>query len=503
MPFGLKDKDVKLIKDILRLHTKVKETIIFGSRAMGTERPGSDIDLAVKGTNITTSDILNIKTQLDELPLAYEFDVVNYSTIKNRELIEHIDVHGISFYKLETGSKWKTYKLSEIADIIGGGTPSTTVDEYWNGAIPWLTPRDLTNYPYKYISKGERSITESGLRNSSAKLLPKGSVLLTSRAPIGYLVIAQREVCTNQGFKNFVINERRVDNEFLFYLLKNNVDNIKSVGTGTTFAEVSGTTLKNLEFLFPENVFEQKEIASILSSLDDKIELNLQMNQTLEAMAQAIFKEWCCVDSDNVPKGWSLKKLSELAEVTSSKRIFLEEYVKNGIPFYRGKEVTQLSKGESISTELFITEERYNEIKLKFGVPVIGDILITSVGTIGSVWLVDNNSPFYFKDGNVTWVKDYKTNITGEFIFQWFQTKEAMKQIKSVTIGSTQQALTIAALKNLTVLTPDSDTVSQTMAQLKNINSKRISNLNQIRTLTQIRDNLLPKLMTGKIEVKA
>ena len=219
-------------------------------------------------------------------------------------------------------------------------------------------------------------------------------------------------------------------------------------------------------------------------------------------MAQAIFKEYCCIETDFLPKDWKTIKLSDVADVTSSKRIFREEYTVSGIPFYRGKEVTQLSKGESLSTELFISEERYEEIKTKFGTPQIGDLLITSVGTIGSVWFVDNDLPFYFKDGNVTWVKNFNSIINGEYIYQWLQTKEATEQIKSVTIGSTQEALTISALKGLEILIPDDLTISKVTAQFKTINSKRINNIIQIQTLTQTRDILLPKLMSGKIEIK-
>ena len=161
-----------------------------------------------------------------------------------------------------------------------------------------------------------------------------------------------------------------------------------------------------------------------------------------------------------------------------------------------------MSNGQSISTELFISNERYFEIREKFGVPQINDILITSVGTIGSIWLVDNDLPFYFKDGNVTWVKEYKTNINGEFIYQWLKTNEAKEQIMSVTIGSTQQALTISALRNLEILIPDSETVNKICSQLEAINAKRITNTNQLQSLTQTRDTLLPKLMNGQLELK-
>jgi len=197
--------------------------------------------------------------------------------------------------KLPNG--WKEYKLGEVAKIVGGGTPKTDIDEYWNRDIPWITPKDLSNFNGRYISKGERNISEKGLVNSSAKLLPPGTILLTSRAPVGYLAIAENEITTNQGFRSLVpLNN--IDNIFLFYLLKNNIEYLKSHATGTTFGELAGSVLKSLVFLFPP-LPEQRAIASVLSSLDDKIELNRRMNETLEAIARAIFKSWF-VDFDPV-----------------------------------------------------------------------------------------------------------------------------------------------------------------------------------------------------------
>src|SRR5690606_37161042 len=222
-------------------------------------------------------------------------------------------------------SELKKYKLGDVAQVIGGGTPSTTKEEYWNGEIGWLTPRDLTGYSYKYISKGERNITEEGLKNSSARLIPEGTVLMTSRAPIGYLATAGDELCTNQGFKSFIVDEDKINNEYLYYLLKSNIDRIKSLGTGSTFAEVSATILKGFEIEIPD-LPTQRQIAQMLTSLDDKIELNLQMNQTLEAMAQAIFKEWFVNFNfpgfdgelvDGLPKGWRMGVLSDVIEFTN------------------------------------------------------------------------------------------------------------------------------------------------------------------------------------------
>lgn len=189
-------------------------------------------------------------------------------------------------------NKWGPHKLSEIGSIVGGATPSTTIDAYYNGDIPWLTPKDLSNFHERYIERGERNITKSGLNSCSAQLLPAGSVLFSSRAPIGYVAIAKNPIATNQGFKSIIPNPEKVDSLFLYYLLKYNKDNIEAMGSGTTFKEVSGATMKNIEVYLPEDLEEQRRIAGILGSLDDKIELNRRINANLEAQAQALFRSW-------------------------------------------------------------------------------------------------------------------------------------------------------------------------------------------------------------------
>lgn len=404
-------------------------------------------------------------------------------------------------------SELKKYKLGDLGFFFGGVT-TISKEDYGHGT-PFL--------PYKNVYKNSKvNVNELELMNIRPQDIEKrsakyGDIFFTasSETPdevaMSSVLLDDVENLTYNGFcKRYRLNDfNTLLPEYARYLFRdiNFRREVYQVATGDIRFNISQESLANIEIEIPD-VATQAQLAEILMKLDDKIELNLQMNQTLEAMAQALFKEWCWVEEGIVPEGWSWKKLLDIADVSSSKRIFRDEYVISGVPFYRGKEVTQLSNGEAISTELFISEERYSEIKEKFGVPQIGDLLITSVGTIGSVWLVDNDAPFYFKDGNVTWIKDYKTAINGEFVYQWLQTKEAKEQIKSVTIGSTQQALTISALRGLNILIPDTETVSNVCIQLEKLNAKRINNLNQIQSLTQTRDTLLPKLMSGKIEIK-
>lgn len=154
-----------------------------------------------------------------------------------------------------------------------------------------------------------------------------------------------------------------------------------------------------------------------------------------------------------IPDGWIETKLGEVVEIASSKRIYADEYLASGIPFYRGKEIIEKYNGNNVSTELFISKVKFNEIKERFGVPKPGDILLTSVGTLGIPYIVQENEDFYFKDGNLTWFKHYN-GIDNKFLFYWFISDFGKEQLMKNTIGSTQQALTIVALNSLPILLP-------------------------------------------------
>ncbi|MBQ0145667.1 MAG: restriction endonuclease subunit S [Lachnospiraceae bacterium] len=179
--------------------------------------------------------------------------------------------------------EWKTCILSDLGTIVGGATPSTKdTANYDGGSIPWITPKDLSDFKGRFIKRGERNITEKGLNSCSTQLMPRHSVLFSSRAPIGYVAIADNELCTNQGFKSVVPNES-TDYMFLYYLLKYNKDAIEHMGSGTTFKEVSGSTMRGVQVTVPVSIEDQKRIAEILSSIDDKIEANEKINDNLAA----------------------------------------------------------------------------------------------------------------------------------------------------------------------------------------------------------------------------
>lgn len=153
---------------------------------------------------------------------------------------------------------------------------------------------------------------------------------------------------------------------------------------------------------------------------------------------------------------WKNYRLGEIADITSSKRIFYSEYVSNGVPFYRSKEIIDKSGKREVQTELFISEARFDEINKKFGVPKTNDILLTSVGTLGIPYLVGTGDRFYFKDGNLTWFRNIdNAKVDPKFLFIWLQSKIGKQKLDEVTIGSTQPALTISGLKTIKICLPE------------------------------------------------
>lgn len=153
---------------------------------------------------------------------------------------------------------WQISTISDLGTVVGGSTPSKTKPEYYtNNGIAWITPKDLSINKSKFISHGENDITELGLKNSSATVMPKGTVLFSSRAPIGYIAIASNEVTTNQGFKS-VIPYSEIGTAFVYFFLKHSLPVIESAASGSTFKEISGSAMKNIPAIIPDrNTLDQ------------------------------------------------------------------------------------------------------------------------------------------------------------------------------------------------------------------------------------------------------
>lgn len=408
-------------------------------------------------------------------------------------------------------SNWQKIKLNDVCEVIGGGTPSTKNYDFWNGNIPWLTPKDLSGYSNRYISKGERNITKEGLQNSSTRMLPKGSVLLTSRAPIGYVVIAKNDVCTNQGFKSLVLKEGYCS-EFFYYLLKNNIEYIVGMASGSTFAEISGTQVKNLEFTIPSlNI--QKKIARVLGVLDDKIELNNKINNNLEQQAQALFKSWF-VDFEpfggTMPDDWKIGTFSELVVDAIGgdwgKDALLNNYTEE-VYCIRGADIPEVKVGnKGKMPKRYILPKNYLSKKLKSGdlvVEISGGSPTQSTGRIAAIsdYLLSRYDEKIICTNFCKAIQP-KANYS-EFIYHYWQYLYDKNIFFSYENGTT-------GIKNLDIYgfleteqinIPDQNILNIFSNICKSFFKQIYTNGQESERLSALRDTLLPKLMSGEIDV--
>lgn len=382
-------------------------------------------------------------------------------------------------------AEWTKYKISDIGTVVGGATPSTKKSEnYENGDISWITPKDLSTFCGRYIKQGERNITETGYRSCSTQLLPRNSVLFSSRAPIGYVAIAAKELCTNQGFKSVIPNEN-IDPLFLYYLLKYNKHNIESMGSGTTFKEVSANTMRNIIVFVPSDKRVQEKIASILGLLDNKIEENERINNNLFQQAQALYKNrFIEMNPFNgkMPTDWHLGTASEIIELHDSKRIPLSN-----------RERTKLDKIYPYygATSVMDYVDRY-----------IFDGIYLLLGEDGTV--VDSKGfPILQYVAGKFWVNNHAHIITGKegFSVESLYLLFSLTSVQSIVTGAVQPKISQTNLNKVPVIVPSTaeltafDMVIQPIFTL--IRNLRAEN----ERLATTRDTLLPRLMSGELDV--
>ena len=211
--------------------------------------------------------------------------------------------------------KWPVTTIGEVCEVVSGATPKTSNPKFWDGSIPWVTPKDLSQLGQKHLSDTPRFITESGLKSCSARMLPAQSVLLSSRAPIGIVAINTRPVCTNQGFKSLVPRFDLISPDFLFWWLKTHEKHIQSKGRGATFKEVSKKIVEELQIALPP-LDEQRRIAEVLDKADALRAKRRAALAQLDTLTQSIFLDMFGNPATN-PKGWPVGTLHSLGRVTT------------------------------------------------------------------------------------------------------------------------------------------------------------------------------------------
>ena len=376
--------------------------------------------------------------------------------------------------------EWKECKLSEIMDLIGGGTPKTSNTDYWGGDIPWISVKDF-NGERRYVGDTEKKITKLGLENSSTKILSKGDIIISARGTVGELAIIPSDMAFNQSCYGLRAKDF-VDSCFLYYLLKQSVNILKHNTHGSVFDTITRETFENISVKLPPLPTQQK-IAAILSSLDDKIELNNKINTNLEQQAGALFKNWF-VDFEpfggKMPDGWKVGTVSEIITLHDSKRIPLSsqqrEKMEKKYPYYG-------------ATSLMDYVDNY-----------LFDGIFLLLGEDGTVIDSEGFPILQYVEGKF-WVNNHAHILTGKngFSVEMLYLLFSLTNVKDKVTGAVQPKISQGNLNSITTIIPSEEIckkfdllIQPLFAQIRNLKQEN-------DRLSELRDTLLPKLINGEI----
>ncbi|SDM41018.1 type I restriction enzyme, S subunit [Daejeonella rubra] len=395
---------------------------------------------------------------------------------------------------------WEIKKLGEVYDVRDGTHDSP---KYVSEGYALITSKNLKNDSLNYDNVNY--ITEQDYININKRSkVDIGDILFAMIGTIGNPVVIKDE--PDFAIKNVALFKvpKSQDSFFLKYFLdsSNVIDCMSNDAKGATQKFVGLGYLRNFEISLPP-LPEQQRIVAILDEAFEAIaRAKANAEQNLKN-AKELFESYLQGVFENGNENWETKSLDELGTITSSKRIYKSEYVKDGVPFYRTKEIKELSNGKSITLELFISRKRYNEIKKSFGVPQINDLLMSAVGTIGEIMVIENSEEFYFKDGNIVWFKGFKSLDTN---YLKFALTAFVEKIKGLAIGAAYSALTIEKLNKYQISFPKTIEEQQTIVQKLDALSTETKKLEaiykqKINDLEELKKSVLQKAFSGELKI--
>lgn len=355
----------------------------------------------------------------------------------------------------------QTVKLSEICQIESGGTPSSKNPSFWGGEINWVTLVDVKN---KYVNSTRRKITEEGLKHSSAKILPVGTVLFSSRATIGEVAIANVRLATNQGFKNFICNSKRIIPEYLYYVLKKEARNIASLASSTTFKEISKSKIGEYKIVLP-SIDEQKKIVEKLNYANELLEKRLKTTSLLDKYVSLIFIDIFGNPARNVNE-FEIVQLKDLSnKITDGEHTTPIRSV-SGIKLLSARNV----KNGFIDYEPgvdYISKEEYERIA-KRCMPEFGDVLISCSGTVGRVTAINIKEPFTLVR-SVALIKPKRELINALYLEHYLRTKYLQALMLRSVNQSSQANLFLGQINKLPILVPPMDLQMKFVDHIKKV----------------------------------
>jgi len=322
---------------------------------------------------------------------------------------------------------------------------------------------------------------------------------------------AMSEQCTRFVKGKFFLNDsgltvspkniKEISQDFLDLQLYFLNDFIYSLARGAAQKNLDVPAFRNMEITYPESITEQHRIVKILDEVFENVEKAKENAEKNLKNSKELFESYLQNVFANPGKDWEEKKLEELGQITSSKRIYKKEYVEEGVPFYRIKEIKELAHDKDITLELFISESRYKEIKNVFGIPKEGDILMTAVGTIGEIYVVKKDEKFYFKDGNILWFKNFDS-VSPYFLK--FVLMSFVEQINKLSKGSAYSALTIEKIEKHKIFIPK--LISEQKAIVKKLDelseqTKKLEGIykQKLADLEELKKSVLNKAFSGEL----
>jgi len=399
---------------------------------------------------------------------------------------------------------WKQVAVSDVAKPILGGTPKRSISEYWGGDIKWASAKDISQTKTRYISKTEESITSKGVEKSAVKVLPANTIVITSRGTVGEICLLKEPMAFNQSCYG-LISDGHVDQLYLYYSLIYITKKIKNYSYGTVFDTITKNTFDKL-FIPVPRMKEQKKIVSILGALDEKIELNIKMNHTLEETAMALYKHWFVdfgpfqdcefVESElgMIPKGWEVRKVLDLGEIITGKTPSTKkkEYYGNDVPFIKIPDMH--NQVYTTETETMLSTTGADTQKKKY-LPE-NSVCVSCIATPGLVCLTDRLSQTNQQINSVI----CKDGISSYFTYLFF--RNISSNIISLGSGGTATLnLNKKDFSNIKLVVPDKETMSKFNEKVQSLFDFIRVNQNEVETLTQARDYLLPKLLSGEIDL--
>lgn len=373
------------------------------------------------------------------------------------------------------------FKLSDVMELIGGGTPKTSKVEYWNGEIPWLSVKDFNN-DFRYVYETEKSITELGLNNSSTKLLKEGDIIISARGTVGEIATIPFPMAFNQSCYGLRAKEEVVTSDYLYYLIKHNVYILKKNTHGSVFDTITRDTLSGIEVDIP-SLDEQRKIASILSEIDEKIELNNEINKNLEQQAQTIYQQMFV---DNASSDWAEGTLSDIADITMGQSPSGSSYNEdgNGTIFFQGR----AEFGFRFPTvRLYTTEPKRiacaNDTLMSVRAPV-GDLNVAHTDCCIGRGLAAIHS---------------KNNHQSFVLYTMLSLKKQLDVFNGE--GTVFGSINRNSLNEMPLLIPSSKKLDEFEVLVAPIDAAIRNNYDEICRLEQLRDTLLPKLMSGELDV--